>query len=290
MNILVTGANGQVGWELERQGTKSQHQVFSLNREQLNITDKKQIQQRIDEHQPDVIINAAAYTEVDQAESNQEVAYAINQDGAMYLARAANDADIPLFHISTDYVFDGNKDSAYMESDLTAPLSVYGMSKRAGDIAIQENLKKHIILRTSWVFGLHGHNFVKTILRLASERNELNIVSDQFGCPTSAAGIAFTLLKLCDKLLDNGDLTWGTYHYAGNSVTSWYEFAEAIIKIAREQGKIDHEVIVHPITTSEYPTIAKRPVNSSLVSKLIKEKLGIEPDDWSLALMDMLKS
>jgi dTDP-4-dehydrorhamnose reductase len=168
------------------------------------------------------------------------------------------------------------------------PLGIYGDSKWAGEVAVSDTLDRHIILRTSWVFGIHGHNFVKTILRVAAERDELRVVSDQLGSPTSAGGIASALLNICDRFEAEGDLAWGTYHYTGQPFTSWHGFAEAIVKLGCDLGLIDHDVRVHPIPTEEYPTPAKRPANSRLSSDLIEDKLGISPDDWQAALQSMI--
>ncbi|TNF93439.1 MAG: dTDP-4-dehydrorhamnose reductase [Gammaproteobacteria bacterium] len=288
MKILVAGANGQVGWELGQQGAESAHDVITLGRDQLDICDAESVKLRVQENQPEIVINAAAYTAVDKAEEERDAAFAINRDGAKNLAQACKDVSIPLLHISTDYVFDGTKDNPYLESDPVAPLGVYGESKWAGEVAVKDTLDRCFILRTSWVFGIHGHNFVKTILRVAGERDELRVVSDQLGSPTSAHGIASALLQICDHYSSNEVLPWGTYHYTGQPFTSWHGFAEAIVKLGRENGLIDHEVMIHPISTEEYPTPAKRPANSRLSSELIQSKLRIKPDDWQAALQSMI--
>jgi dTDP-4-dehydrorhamnose reductase len=288
MKILVAGANGQVGWELGQLGLDSEHEIVTMGRDRLDIRDADLVRQRVQEHQPEIVINAAAYTAVDKAEEERDAAYAINRDGAKNLAQACSEASIPLLHISTDYVFDGTKDSPYVETDPVAPLGVYGDSKWAGEVAVRDALDRHIILRTSWVFGIHGHNFVKTILRVAAERDELRVVSDQLGSPTSATGIAAALLRNCDHYATEGDLAWGTYHYTGQPFTSWHGFAEAIVKLGRDHGLIDHDVTIHPIPTEEYPTPAKRPANSRLSTDLIEKELGIQPDDWQAALQSMI--
>ena len=287
MKLLVTGANGQVGWEVVRQGA-ADYQIVALTRQELDITSAESVTRVIDEHQPAVVINAAAYTAVDKAEDDVDAAYAVNRDGVSRLARACQRAGIPLFHISTDYVFDGAKPTPYSEDDETNPQGVYGKSKLAGEEAVCRFHAEHIILRTSWVFGEHGNNFVKTILRLAKERDHLSVVADQYGAPTSAASIAACLLQLCGRFEEEGELPWGTYHFTGMPETTWHGFAEAIIGKGREMGLIDHQVEVGPITTAEYPTRAQRPVNSCLGMTKIWAKFNVMPGDWGEDLATML--
>jgi dTDP-4-dehydrorhamnose reductase len=284
MKILVAGENGQVATELRIQGQSSPHEVITLGRNGLDISDASQVEQQIKAVQPDIVINAAAYTAVDKAEEEVELAYAINRDGPGYLAESCKLQGIPLLHISTDYVFDGCKDSPYAESDKVSPLGVYGQSKWAGEEAVRSGIDQHIIMRTSWVFSRHGHNFVKTMLRVGAERNELKVVDDQLGGPTSANGIASALLALCNQYEAQGRLAWGTYHYSGQPFTSWHGFAEQIIERGRKHGLINHEVKVRPIPTHEYPTPAKRPANSRLLSNCFSAAFGIEADDWEAQL------
>lgn len=288
MKILVAGANGQVATELRLQGESSPHQVITLGRDDLDIRFEQQVQNAFAEHQPDIVINAAAYTAVDKAEEETEQAYAINRDGAKNLAAACEMQAIPFLHISTDYVFDGSKQQAYSESDAVSPLGVYGESKWAGEQAVRENCPQHIIVRTSWVFSQHGGNFVKTIARVSAERDELRVVNDQLGSPTSAAGIANMLLQLCDRYEQQQTLPWGTYHFAGAPFTSWHGFAEQIVDLAYQKGLIDHSVKVHAIPSSEYPTPAKRPANSQLQCEKLKKALGIEADDWQMQLEQVI--
>jgi len=288
MKIIITGSNGQVGWELKRQGANSKHQIIAFDRQQLDIQDKNKINEKITEYQPDLVINAAAYTAVDQAEKDDELAFSINRDAVANLAEACYEASIPLFHISTDYVFDGSAKIPYMETDFVSPLGVYGKSKYEGEVAVRRILEQHIIIRTSWVFGLHGNNFVKTILRVAAERDELKVVNDQIGNPTSARSIASALLEICDQYAEGNDIAWGTYHFSGDSVTSWYGFAKQIVLLAKKYHLIDHDVKIDPIPTSEYPTLAQRPANSQLATDLIQENFSIDPDDWQSSLDDML--
>lgn len=290
MKILVSGANGQVGRELARLAGTSQHDVTALTRQQLDITDIDSVQKVFDKYQPDLFINAAAYTAVDKAEDDVEQAFLINKTGPENLAKACHSSATPLLQISTDYVFDGSKISPYEESDPVAPLGIYGESKWAGEEAVRENIQQHIIMRTSWVFGEHGNNFVKTILRVAGERDELNVVSDQLGSPTSAAAIAAALLKMADTYQADQYLPWGTYHFSGQPFTSWYGFAMEIVRMGRESGLLDHDVKINPVSTGQYPTPAKRPANSCLDSSLLTSSLLIDADEWQSALFQVLQS
>jgi len=260
--ILVTGANGQVGWELMRRAEKFGVIAVGTERAELDITNASAIDAVIKPEAFDVVVNAAAYTAVDKAESEPDKAYAVNRDGPAHLAAACARANIPLIHISTDYVFDGTKHGAYVEDDPVNPINVYGASKAAGEQAVRELLDRHIILRTSWVYGVHGHNFVKTILRLAQERDELRVVADQWGCPTAAGDIAEVILGIVRRIGEEGEIAWGTYHYCGEGKTNWCEFAEAVVAGTAEYSGC--KVQIHPISTAQYPTPAKRPANSVL--------------------------
>lgn len=193
-----------------------------------------------------------------------------------------------MLHISTDYVFDGSKSEPYGESDTVSPLGVYGESKWQGEEAIHKNLHEHIILRVAWVFGAQGNNFVKTMLRLGKVREELNVVADQYGGPSPAKNIASTLIALAELYQQNNSLTWGTYHYCGSPKTSWYDFAKEIFKQGFEMGLLNKQVKVNPITTAEYPTAAKRPVNSMLNCEKLAQTFGIEMPDWKTALKQVL--
>lgn len=298
MKILVTGANGQVGWALNRQGS-FQHEILALDHNGLDITDPIAVQKTVENNKPDVVINAAAYTAVDKAEQEPALAFAVNRDGPRHLAAACAHVQIPLLHISTDYVFDGRKTNPYRESDPVAPLGVYGRSKWEGEEAVRETLPIHIILRVSWVFGDHGHNFVKTMLRLAREREQLRVVADQHGCPTYAGQIAAVLLNLTEQSAPrkrrSGRHTepvrahWGTYHYSGAPATTWHGFAETIIAKARTYESLRVSDIV-PITTADFPTPAARPANSMLDGDLLKERFDIDPGDWQAGLDTMLQA
>ncbi len=289
MKILVAGAHGQVATELARQATATRHALLTLGRQWLDIQHGATVLRQIEALAPDIVINAAAYTAVDRAESEREAAWAVNCDGVGYLAAACRIAAIPLLHISTDYVFDGTQAEPYVESDPVAPLGVYGESKWMGEERLRQSWPNHLILRTSWVFAAHGHNFVKTMLRLAADRSTLRVVADQFGGPTSAAGIAAALLQICDRYAEEQTLPWGTYHFSGQPFTSWHGFATEIIRLATELNLIDHPVTVEAITTADYPTPARRPANSRLDSSRLTQQLGIAPDDWQSALRALIE-
>jgi dTDP-4-dehydrorhamnose reductase len=235
---------------------------------------------------PDLAINLAAYTAVDRAESEAEAAWAVNCTGAMHIAAGCADRGIPLVHLSTDYVFDGYKDGPYREDDPVNPLGVYGASKEAGERAVREALRRHIILRTSWVYGAFGQNFVKTMLRLGAERETLRVVADQHGCPTAAADIASALVALAQQVAA-GEERWGTYHFAGAGATTWHGFAEAIFDLALPyRGRRPR---VEPIATEQYPTPARRPRNSVLDCSKIADAFGIRPAPWRPALAAVIR-
>ena len=284
MKILIAGKNGQVGRCLVDQlSTMSDVTLLALDREQLDITDPVQVNRIVTEFQPNIIINAAAYTAVDKAEQESELAYAINRDGPQNLALAANKVNAAIIHISTDYVFDGDSAESYVESDNTAPQGEYGRSKLAGEQAVAQACPKHIIVRTAWVFGEHGNNFVKTMLRLAKTRDTLGVVADQFGGPTYAGDIAKAIVAISKQIID-GNKAYGVYHYSGFPHVSWHTFAEKIFNIALEQGVLKQSIQVNPIMTQDYPTPAKRPANSRLNCYKIDSAFGIHQSDWQGAL------
>lgn len=278
MNILVTGKDGQVGRALQAIADQQNVTVFALNRANLDITDKNSVREAFAKYDPDIVINAAAYTAVDKAEEEQEAAYAVNKEGPSNLADACNQQNIPILHISTDFVFDGNKSGPYMETDDCNPLSIYGTSKWDGEMEVALKCSKHIILRTAWVFG-GEQNFVKTMQRLATTRNELSVVDDQRGGPTAANDIAECLLTIAKAVGAKDFNSWGIYHYCGAPSLSWYEFAREILKN-------DPKVTVKPIPTTSYPTPARRPANSVLECQKIKDVFGISQPDWHQALKE----
>ena len=288
MKVLITGAQGQVGKELTQIANEKGFDVVAASRADLDITQAQSVENYITQCQPDIVINAAAFTAVDKAESEQDLAFAINRDGAKNIAGACKKQNIPLLHISTDYVFDGTKSESYSEDDTVSPLGVYGESKWQGEEAIRQGLSNYIILRVAWVFGAQGNNFVKTMLRLGHDRDELNVVADQFGGPSPAKNIAQTLIDLVEQYQKNNNLAWGTYHYCGNQKTTWYDFAKEIFKQAFELKLLNKEVKVNPITTAEYPTAAKRPENSMLNCSKLRSTFGIEMPEWKKALKQVL--
>lgn len=285
MRVLITGCNGQVGSCLTKQLAHGNNtEVLALDREHLDITNQDAVNTVITEFQPSVVINAAAHTAVDKAEEEVDLSYAINRDGPKYLAQAAQSVDAAILHISTDYVFEGNKAGEYAETDTTNPQGVYGKSKLAGEIAIAEECDKHIILRTAWVFGEHGNNFVKTMLRLGATRDALSIVGDQFGGPTYAGDIAKALIQLAKCITQDDTVEYGVYHFSGLPHVSWYEFADAIFDVAVQQKVLVNKPALTSITTDQYPTPAKRPSNSRLSNEKIMTNFFIEASDWKVAL------
>ncbi|ELI5735287.1 dTDP-4-dehydrorhamnose reductase [Vibrio fluvialis] len=283
MRVLITGCNGQVGHCLTER-LKNKAEILALDYEGLDITDQLAVSKTVADFKPDYIINAAAHTAVDRAEQEVELSNAINRDGPQYLAQAAENCGAVMLHISTDYVFDGEGEKPYIESDQTAPQGVYGQSKLAGEQAVADECRKHLILRTAWVFGEHGNNFVKTMLRLAQTIDELNIVGDQFGGPTYAGDIADALIAMIDYIEQGQEPVWGVYHFAGMPYASWYEFADRIFQLAEAKGVLAKLPKIVSIPTSEYPTPAKRPANSRLDCSKIENQFGIKPSDWNSAL------
>ena len=290
MKILLTGSNGQVGFELNKK-LSALGEVIATDREELDLTNLNAIRTFIDQTRPDIIINPAAYTAVDKAESEPELAYQINTLAPEVLADKARELDIPLVHFSTDYVFDGLKKEAYVETDKTNPQSVYGKTKCEGEEKIRTH-RKHIILRTSWVFGVHGNNFLKTILRLIQEKDSLNIVGDQWGSPASASMLSDVTFKIVDTIFKNKNFNdYGTYHVTNDGETNWYDYASLI---SSEAMKLNLKVKcvpdkIHPILTSEYPTAAKRPLNSRLNTEKLKKTFMLELPHWESEVKRVLK-
>lgn len=287
MKLLITGGNGQLGWEFTQLSTNA-CEIIALSRAELDITDANQIKKRLAIHQPDVVINTAAYTAVDKAEQEPELAFKINRDGPLLLAKACTEHHLPLIHLSTDYVFAGQQAQSYQEDDPVSPINVYGHSKLAGELKVREYCDQHIILRVSGVFGIHGHNFVKTILRVAQEKDMLRVVNDQIICPTPAKAIAITILQICQKLRTHSNL-WGTYHYCSAEATSWYQFAHAIISLAEKYQTLAVKQLL-PITTAEYPLPAQRPAYSVLNCDKLRQYFEIMPCCWQTELAAMMAS
>lgn len=283
MKILITGCNGQVGHCLVTQ-LEGKAEVLAVDKEQLDITDQAAVFSVVSEFVPDYIINAAAHTAVDKAEEEVDLSFAINRDGPMYLAEAAKSCGAVMLHISTDYVFDGTGEVPYQESDAVGPQGVYGQSKLAGEQAVAKACAEHLILRTAWVFGEHGNNFVKTMLRLGQDRDALSIVGDQIGGPTNAGDIASALITMIDYIEKEGAPQWGVYHFSGMPYASWYEFAVQIFAAAKNKSVLAETPNLTSIPTSAYPTPAKRPANSRLDCEKIDQQFGIKPSDWQASL------
>jgi dTDP-4-dehydrorhamnose reductase len=287
VRLLVTGSRGQVGYCLLQQAKHLHWQVLAVDRAELDITKEADVQKLVAEFDPDIIINAAAHTAVDRAETERDLSFSINRDGSAYLAEAAHRVGAVMLHISTDYVFAGNKDGLYVETDPVDPQGVYGASKLAGEVAVAEHCPRHLILRTAWVFGEHGNNFVKTMLRLGTQRDSLGVVADQWGGPTYAGDIAAALLTMAEQALQPDFTAWGVYHFSGEPHVNWHSFASYIFIAAVAQQLLARSPQLKAITTSDYPTPAQRPANSRLDCSRITTVFGITPSNWQSALSDL---
>lgn len=283
--VLVTGAGGQVGRELLRAKWPQGVEICGFGSDSLDIANRPAVNAVVAQLEPDVIINAAAYTNVDQAEAEPERAEAVNATGVATLAEAANEVEALLIHLSTDYVFDGSKEGWYRESDPVNPLGVYGSTKAAGERAAQQ-ADNVLILRSAWVYGALGRNFVTTMLRLARERDEIGVVDDQIGCPTGAGDLARAIVGITEKLDFGGAVSPSRlYHLAGPDAVSWYEFANAIFA----RSRAGFSGTCEPLTTADYPTPARRPANSRLDSSLIKQQLDVRLPDLDRCLSAVIR-
>jgi dTDP-4-dehydrorhamnose reductase len=279
MRIVVLGQKGQLARSLMEAGSSRALSVFSIGRPELDLSNRNSIEKAISQFDPDILINAAAYTLVDQAERESDIAFAINRDGARNAAEAARAAQIPIIQISTDYVFDGSSPQAYRESDPTGPLNVYGRSKLEGEYAVAEVNPDYAILRTSWIYSSLGHNFLTSMLRV-SRRACVRVVDDQIGCPTYAPDLAEAILELCASWSSLRPV--GLFHLSGTGDTSWYGFACEIFALLAKRGGRPTEV--RPISTTEYPTAAVRPANSRLDCARLRSLSGISLPLWQEAL------
>ncbi len=281
--VLVVGRNGQVARALAEAGWPEGISLSCYGRDEIDLADPANVARAIVRRAPDLVINAAAYTAVDRAESEPEAAFAINRDGAGEVAKACADLGVPLIHLSTDYVFDGLTDGAYVEEDAVNPLSVYGASKEAGEQAVREALPAHLIMRSAWIYAPEGQNFVRTMLRLARESAEIRVVDDQHGCPTAAYDIARAIVVASGRLLA-GSGAFGTFHFCGLGSTSWYGFAQAIFELSED---------LHPklvaIPTSARPTPARRPANSTLDGSKFRRLYGVAGRPWRESLARCLR-
>lgn len=283
MRILLTGKNGQLGRCFQDVLIGTSHTLFAYGSAELNIADAPLVAAVVQQVKPDIIVNAAAYTAVDKAETDAEKAYLVNAIGPELLAKQAAVLNIPLIHVSTDYVFDGEAVEPYGPTDPTNPQGVYGASKLAGENNLAAACEKHIILRTAWVFSEYGNNFVKTMVRLAKERDQLSVVADQYGCPTYAGDLAKAILRICEQHEQGKMQAWGVYHYCGDTPTSWHGFARAIFTKAESLGVIKKRPQLRAISSDQYPTPAKRPEYSVMSTKSLST-IGVSPSDWLSAL------
>ncbi|MFC1837598.1 dTDP-4-dehydrorhamnose reductase [Thermodesulfobacteriota bacterium] len=284
MKALITGANSQLGWELQ-QTKPDDFDIIALNRIELDITDSAAVASAIYNHQPDMIINAAAYTAVDRAEQEKDKAYAVNAKGAANIAKAALKANASLIHISTDFVFDGSASKPYVPMDKPHPLGIYGASKLLGEKEVTNITKgKALILRTSWLYSVHGSNFVKTMLRLMNKKNAISVVADQVGSPTWARDLATAIWHFASN-----PNVHGIYHYTNSGKASWYDFASAIQDEALELGMLEKKIQINPIKTEDFPTSAARPLYSVLDCTPTWETLGYTAPHWRDSLRKMLK-
>ncbi|ULJ73483.1 dTDP-4-dehydrorhamnose reductase [Rhizobium gallicum] len=283
MRIAVTGKQGQAVQSLMRRGAEKGVEIIAVGRPEMDLADPASVAAAFSLVHPDVIVSAAAYTAVDRAESEPDLAFAVNAAGAAAVAEAAARIGVPVIHISTDYVFSGDKPSAYTEEDMTGPISVYGQSKLAGERAVAAANPNHVILRTAWVYSPFGANFLKTMLRLSETRDHLSVVADQTGCPTSALDIAEAILAIASRLVtDPAPSLRATFHLTGSGEASWADFAEGIFAELHKSG--GKSIRVERITTADYPTPAKRPANSRLSGDKLASIYGIRLPDWKQSM------
>ena len=287
MRLLLLGGTGQVGREFQSLTFPTGTDVVAPTRADGDLTDPTAITKLIAAGPWGAVINAAGYTNVDRAESEQPIAYAVNADAPAHLAAQTERHAIPLIHISTDYVFDGRKHAPYVETDAPAPLNVYGASKLAGERAVAAGNPRHVILRTAWVYSPHGHNFVKTILRLAAERDRLTIVDDQRGCPTAARDIAIACRDIALRCASKPEhAAYGLYHFTGGGEATWCEFARAIVELATPRLTCPPQIV--PIRTIDYPTAAVRPADTRLDCAAIGRAFGIRQRPWREGLQETM--
>ncbi len=285
--ILVIGHRGMLGRDLLVRLQASGFAPVGLDLGEIDITRAPDVDTALGHHRPFLVINCAAYTAVDKAEKEPELAFAVNRTGPENLAVACRRHHLPLIHISTDYVFDGKANQPYKEDDPANPLSVYGHSKWEGEQTVRTHLPEHLIVRTAWLYGIHGNSFVKAIRRLAGEREELRVVADQYGSPTWTGDLSGALTAVAMRVLADADrTTWGTYHFCNAGQTTWYDFARLIVDYARRQGPVKAERVV-PITSAEYPLLTPRPSYSVLDCSKIARLFGITPRPWETAFEEM---
>ena len=280
MKVLITGMNGQLGWEMVKQSPIYDLETIPFDKEKLDITNFKQLQSVIKKYKPEIIVNTAAYTSVDLAEKNHKEAHEVNHHAVRNLAKICKEYSILFIHISTDYVFDGKKRAPYLEIDDVNPLNTYGLSKNKGEDEIRAILPQHIILRVSWVFGIHGKNFIKTILKLLNTNEELTVIDDQFGCPTSARSLAKCIYEICIKYSKGTEIEYGTFHFANYPATTWYLFAKEAANLALINKIIKKPINIRPISYKAYNSEAERPINSVLSTKKIENSFQFPNYSW----------
>lgn len=283
--MLVLGAGGQLGQEITAHA--SSEGTVGATRAEADIIDERAITRLLALLKPRLVVNCAAYTAVDRAESEPAAAWNVNVLGAANVARAAATSAVPLIHISTDYVFDGSKIGAYGEDDAVEPINIYGRTKAEGEEQVRASSERHIILRTSWLFGKYGNNFLKTVLRLSSKRDSLRVVADQIGCPTATKDLVEAIFAIDRKLTAGGSVDWGTYHFAGDGFTSWHGFAESIMKA--RPNKTGATPVVSPITSADCPTAARRPANSVLDSTRFQTAFDYRAAPWQARVIETVQ-
>ncbi len=287
LRLLVTGREGQVAQALLAL-QNDDLQIEALGRPTLDLTDRSSIERAISAFRPDVIVNAAAYTAVDKAETDEETAFAVNAQGAGNVAAAASAAGLPVIHISTDYVFPGDKSTPYVETDETGPKGAYGRSKLAGELAVSAANPRHVILRTAWVYGPYGNNFLKTMLRVAATRDTLRVVADQHGTPTYAPDIAEGIVVVARRLAADSGAPTGVFHMVSSGETTWAGFAEEIFRQSVQAGGAG--AVVEPIPSADYPTPAQRPANSRLETKRFSDTFGYRLPAWETGVSRCLEA
>lgn len=282
MNVVIIGKNGQLAWELQRTSPKGIH-MTALGSDELDITDAAAVHESLRALQPTVVINSAAYTAVDKAESEVEQAYRVNESGVANIATACKALGARVLHVSTDFIFDGSHTSPYLPDDAPRPINAYGASKLAGEEALLQLLPESVVVRTAWVYSAHGNNFVKTMLRLMAEKPQLGVVYNQVGTPTWAKGLAEWLWCIAQK-----PEVKGVHHWTDAGVCSWYDFAVAIQELGVAKGLLDHEIPIAPILASQYPTPAKRPAFSIIDKTSAEQASGLTAVHWRKQLDKMM--
>lgn len=286
--ILATGGRGQVGTELAKLAWPADCAVHLIDLPEVDLRDPAAIARKMDERPWDAVLSVGAYTAVDQAETDVVAAWQVNALAPASFAAACGERDIPLIQVSTDYVFDGSKTEPWRETDATGPLGVYGASKLGGELAVRSGCRRHAVVRTSWVVSAHGHNFVKTMLRLGAERDRIGVVADQRGAPTSATDLASAIAQIALKMIDDKEAPAGVFHFSNAGETTWHGLAEEIFAVGRGIGGPAPEVAA--ITTSNYPTPARRPANSLLANDAIRDAYGIAARPWQEAIADIVSA